>query len=44
MAANRGRSLTYPCARPQVERALSALSAATGCTARVFRALEPPSA
>ena len=34
-------SLTYPCTRPQVERAVSALSAATGCTARVFRALEP---
>ena len=34
-------SLTYPCTRPQVERAVSALSAATACTARVFRALEP---
>ena len=34
-------SLTYRCTRPQVERAVSALSAATRCTARVFRALEP---
>jgi hypothetical protein len=34
-------SVTDPCTRPHVERAVSALSAATGCTARVFRALEP---
>jgi homoserine dehydrogenase len=32
--------LTYPCARPQVERAAAAL-AATGCATRLFRALEP---
>ena len=34
-------ALTYPCTREQVERALAALSAATGCTTRVLRALEP---
>ena len=33
--------LTYASTRPQVERAAAALSAATGCTARLFRALEP---
>jgi homoserine dehydrogenase len=32
--------LTYACARPQIEAALSMLSHACGCTARLHRALE----
>ena len=33
--------LTYPCARPRIERAAAAFAAATGSTTRLFRALEP---
>jgi homoserine dehydrogenase len=33
--------LTYPSSRVRVERALSALQSATGCSVRTFRALEP---
>jgi len=33
--------LTYPCARPRIERAAAALAAATGSATRLVRALEP---